>query len=337
MQITVGQLAQMLHGRVEGNPDALIDRPSRIEEGGAGSISFLSNPRYEDHLYTTTATAVLVAEDFEPRKPVKTTLIRVPDVYAALAFLLERFGQEREQSGQGVSERAEVHPEAEVEEGAYIGPFVVVERGARIAAAARLTAQVYVGENASIGEGSVLHPGVRVYRDCRIGRHCILHSNVVIGSDGFGFAPQADGSYKKVPQLGYVELEDEVEVGANTVIDRATMGATLIKKGVKLDNLIQVAHNVQIGEHTVIAAQTGIAGSTHIGSRAQIGGQVGFVGHIRVADGVKIQAQSGVAASIKEEGSAWYGSPAIPYSRFLRSYAVFKQLPDLVKKWKSSL
>ena len=335
MQITVGQLAQMLHGRVEGNPDALIDRPSRIEEGGAGSISFLANPKYEEHLYTTTATAVLVAEDFELRKPVKATLIRVPDVYAALAFLLERFGEEQKRSMSGVSERAEVHPGAVVEEGAYIGPFVVVERGARIAKGARLIAQVYVGENATVGEDSVLHAGVRVYRDCRIGRRCILHSNAVIGSDGFGFAPQEDGSYRKVPQLGYVELEDDVEIGANTVIDRATMGATLIQKGVKLDNLIQVAHNVKIGKHTVIAAQTGIAGSTQIGSHAQIGGQVGFVGHIRVADGVKIQAQSGVAGPIEEEGSAWYGSPAIPYRQFLRSYAVFKQLPELVKKWKT--
>ncbi len=335
MQITTGQLAQMLNGRVEGDPHALIDRPSRIEEGGEGSISFLSNPKYEDYLYTTTATAVLVAEDFEPRKPVAATLIRVQDVYAALAFLLERFGEQQQRAMQGISARAQVHPEAEVADSAYVGPFVVVERGARIAPGVQLTAQVYVGEQVEIGEHSVLHPGVRVYRGCKIGKRCILHANAVIGSDGFGFAPQEDGSYKKVPQLGYVALGDEVEVGANTVIDRATMGATRIGKGVKLDNLIQVAHNVQIGEHTVIAAQTGIAGSTQIGSRAQIGGQVGFVGHIQVADGVKIQAQSGVAGKISQEGSAWYGSPAIPYRDFLRSYAVFKQLPDLLRRLKA--
>lgn len=334
MQITTGQLARLLNGRVEGDPDALIDRPSRIEEGGKGSISFLSNPKYEEQLYSTTATAVLVSEDFVPRKPVSATLIRVRDVYAALAFLLEHFGREQQGHKKGISDRAEIHPEAEIGQDVYIGPFVVVERGAKIGAHARLLAQVYVGEEAEIGEGAVLHPGVKIYRACSIGRHCILHANVVVGSDGFGFAPQEDGSYKKVPQLGRVVIEDEVEIGANTVIDRATMGATLIGRGVKLDNLIQVAHNVRIGDHTVIAAQTGIAGSTQIGKHTQIGGQVGFVGHIRVADGVKIQAQSGIAASIEREGSAWYGSPAIPYRDFLRSYAVFKQLPDLLRRLK---
>lgn len=335
MQITTGQLAQLLNGRVEGDPEALIDRPSKIEEGGKGSISFLANPKYEEYLYTTTATAVLVSEDFLPRKPVPVTLIRVPDVYAALGFLLERFDIERQLQHQGISERAEVHPEAIVEEGVYIGPFVVVERAARIGAGARLMAQVYVGEQAEIGANTVLYPGVKVYRDCQIGQNCILHANAVIGSDGFGFAPQEDGSYKKVPQLGAVQIEDEVEIGANTVIDRATMGATIVKRGVKLDNLIQVAHNVQIGEHTVIAAQAGIAGSTKIGSGVQIGGQVGVVGHIQIADGVKIQAQSGIAAKITKEGSAWYGSPAIPYRDFLRSYAVFKQLPDLLRRLKT--
>ncbi len=335
MQITTGRLARLLNGRVEGDPEALIDRPSRIEEGGRGSISFLSNPKYEEHLYSTTATAVLVSEDFVPRKPVAATLIRVPDVYAALAFLLERFGQEHQVRREGISRQAEVHAEAEIGKGVYIGPFVVVEKGARIGDGVQLLAQVYVGEDVEIGEQSILYPGVKVYRACSIGRRCILHANVVIGSDGFGFAPQGDGSYKKVPQLGRVIVEDEVEIGANTVLDRATMGATRIGRGVKLDNLIQVAHNVQIGDHTVVAAQTGIAGSTQIGSRVQVGGQVGFVGHIRVADSVKIQAQSGIAARIDEEGSAWYGSPAIPYRDFLRSYAVFKQLPDLLRRLKA--
>ncbi|MCB0620821.1 MAG: UDP-3-O-(3-hydroxymyristoyl)glucosamine N-acyltransferase [Saprospiraceae bacterium] len=331
MQITARQIAELVGGVVEGDPEVIVERPSKIEEGRSGTISFLANPKYESFLYESEASAVLVDRDFVAARRVRPTLIRVPDVYTAVAQLLEAFDPYREGSG-GVSDLAFVHPEAIVESGVSIGPFCVVEKGARIGAGARLQAQVFVGAEVEVGPKAVLHPGVRVYPGCRIGARCILHANAVIGSDGFGFAPQPDGSFRKVAQIGSVEIDDDVEIGANTTIDRATMGATRIGKGVKLDNLIHVAHNVEIGANTVIAAQAGIAGSTRIGAGVQVGGQAGFVGHIQVADGARIQAQSGVARSIREPDAAVYGSPAIAYNDYLRSYAVFKKLPELQRR-----
>ncbi|MEM8909331.1 MAG: UDP-3-O-(3-hydroxymyristoyl)glucosamine N-acyltransferase, partial [Bacteroidota bacterium] len=248
-------------------------------------------------------------------------------------LLLDRFGQqERQQSG--ISEEAAIHSSAIIGSDCSVGKFCVIEEGVSIGEGTTLYPQVYLGKNVRIGKRVILHPGVKIYHDCQIGDDCILHANVVIGADGFGFIPQNDGGFQKIPQIGNVLIEDQVEIGANTVIDRATMGSTLIKAGVKLDNLIQVAHNVEIGENTAIAAQAGIAGSTKIGKGCLIGGQVGFVGHIKVADGVKIQAQSGVAAGIETPNTSVYGSPALPYRDYLKSYAIFRQLPELSQKIK---
>jgi len=334
MQFTASQIAQFLGGAVEGDPEAVINRPAPIEEGGEGAITFLANPKYEHYVYETTASAILVSRDFTPSLPVKATLIRVDNVYAAVASLMEEYGRSRVERTEGISSLAWVHPEAIVEEGVSVGPFAVVEKGAHIRKGAHISAQVYIGAQSEIGEGSLLYPGVKVYKECVIGKRCIIHANAVIGSDGFGFA-QENGAYKKIPQLGNVVLEDDVEIGANTTVDRATMGSTLLRAGVKIDNLVQVAHNVEIGAHTAIAAQTGISGSTRIGTQVQIGGQAGFAGHIRVADRVKVQAQSGVLGSIEEPGAIVGGAPAIGYREYLKSFALFRKLPELEKRLKA--
>ena len=331
MKISAKQLSEILHGTIEGDPDVIVFAPSKIEEGKEGTFSFLSNKKYEPYVYTTKSSILLVSKDFEPAEPIGATLIRVENVYASMAILLERFGAIN-QVLKGIDEQASVDSTAELETEVGIGKFTIVSKNVKIGARSILYPQVFIGENVRIGKGCVLYPGVKVYRDCQIGDHCILHANVVVGSDGFGFSPQEDGTYKKIPQIGNVIIEDQVEIGANTVIDRATMGSTVIKTGVKLDNLIQIAHNVEIGENTAIAAQAGIAGSTKIGKNCLIGGQAGFVGHITIADKTKVQAQSGINKPIKEEGTALYGSPALPYTDYLRSYAVFRTLPDLSRQ-----
>lgn len=331
MQISAKELSQALNGTIEGNPNVMVSRPSKIEEATEDSICFFANPKYEHYVYTTKAAIILVSEDFVPSQPISATLIRVEDVYKSVSFLLENFAQKDDNKGE-ISSQAAIHPSVKIGDNVTIGPFVVVEEGVEIGDNTSLQAQVFVGKNAKIGENCTFFSGVKIYHDCKIGNNCILHANVVIGGDGFGFAPEADGTFKKVAQIGNVILEDQVEVGANSTIDRATMGSTIIRQGVKLDNLIMIAHNVEIGKNTVIAAQTGVAGSTKIGENCMIGGQVGFVGHIVVANGVKIQAQSGVARSVKKENTSLYGSPAIDYANYLRSYAVFKNLPDLSKE-----
>jgi UDP-3-O-[3-hydroxymyristoyl] glucosamine N-acyltransferase len=332
MQLAAKEIAHMLGGTLEGNGDALVNRPGKIEQGGQGTLTFLANLRYEQYAYTTHSTAVLVPRDFHPSQPIAAeAVIRVDDVYNCLRILMEKFGAEV-QAIKGVSERAAVHETAILAENVTIGIFSVLEDGVKVGAGTTIHPQVFLGKNVEIGANCTIYPGVKVYHDCQIGDNCILHSNVVIGSDGFGFVPQPDGSYLKLPQLGNVVVEDHVEIGANTTIDRATMGSTFIRQGVKLDNLVMVAHNVDLGEHTVVAAQAGFAGSTKIGKHCLIGGQAGFVGHIEIADHTKVQAQSGVAASVKQPGTAVYGSPALPYNDYLRSYAVFKKLPDLFKK-----
>lgn len=331
MQFTAGQIAQFLGGIVEGDPEVAIDRPSKIEEGGTGSITFLANPKYEAYVYTTTASAVLVSHDFVPEKPVQTTLIRVDNVYAAVARLLDEYGRNIPREGEGVSSLAFIHPEAVIGEGVVIGPFTVVEKGASIGPHTHISSHVHIGPAVQISEGCLLYPGVKVYHHCTIGKNCIIHANVVIGSDGFGFSME-NGAYKKIAQIGNVVVEDEVEIGANTVIDRATMGATVIRKGVKIDNLVQIAHNVEIGANTAIAAQAGIAGSTRIGEYVQIGGQAGFIGHIRVADRVRVQAQSGVLGNVAEEGKEIGGAPAINYREYLKAFAFFRKLPELEKR-----
>ncbi|MCU0345775.1 MAG: UDP-3-O-(3-hydroxymyristoyl)glucosamine N-acyltransferase [Saprospiraceae bacterium] len=332
MQIAAKEIAQLLGGTLEGDGDVLVNRPAKIEQGGTGTLTFLANLRYEHYAYTTKAAAVLVPRDFKPTQPVAASaIIRVDDVYNSLRILMEKFG-ESAQAAAGVSAQSFVHGSADLGENVTIGSFSVVEEGVKIGDGTTIYPQVFLGKNVSVGIGCTLYPGVKIYHDCVIGDNCILHSNVVIGSDGFGFVPQPDGSFLKLPQLGNVVLEPDVEIGANTTIDRATMGSTYIRQGAKLDNLVMVAHNVDLGEHTVVAAQAGFAGSTKIGKHCRIGGQAGFVGHIEVADGTQVQAQSGVAASVKQPGTALYGSPALPYSDYLRSYAVFKKLPELYRK-----
>lgn len=331
MQISAKELSALLNGTLEGNPDVMVTGPSKIEEGIPGTLTFLANPKYEAYVYTTKASVLLCGNDFVPSRPLAATIIRVENVYGSIALLLEKFASEVS-SPTGISSQAFVDVTAVVGEGSSVGHFSVIEKNAVIGKNCTIHAQVFVGENVIIGDNVTLHSGVKIYHNCRLGNNITLHSNVVIGADGFGFAPQEDGTYKKVAQIGNVVIEDDVEIGSNTTVDRATMGSTYIRKGVKLDNLIMVAHNVEIGENTVIAAQTGIAGSTKIGRNCMIGGQVGIVGHILIADRTKIQAQSGIARTIKEPDTAWYGSPAIDYADFLKAQVVFKKLPELQKR-----
>jgi len=331
MEITVKDLADILNGTIEGNPEVRVNHPGKIEEGGEGAITFLGNPKYESYLYTTTASAVLVNRHYQLKKPVQATLIRVDDVYASIAVLLEKFGAIMPKPA-GIHPQSVVSPKAKIGPNVFIGPFVVIEDEVEIGEGAQIEAQVFIGRGSTIGAHSHLHVGVKIMHECYIGARCNLQTGVIIGSDGFGFAPQADGSFKKISQIGNVLIEDDVEIGANTTIDRASMGSTIIRRGVKLDNLIQIAHNVEIGENTVIAAQTGIAGSVKIGKNCMIGGQVGFAGHIKIADGTRIQAQSGIASNVKEPNQALFGSPALDYQQFIRSHAVFKQLPELAKR-----
>ena len=331
MQISAKELCALLNGKLEGNPDVLISGPSKIEEGVPGTISFLGNPKYESYAYTTQSSVLLISNDFQPTKPISATLIRVENVYASVAMLLEKFGSDQAKP-QDNSENAFIHATATIGKNTSIGHFCVIEKYANIGENCTIYPQVFIGEGVTIGNNVTLYPGTRIYYKCTLGNNVVIHSNVVIGADGFGFVPQEDGTYKKVAQIGNVVIEDNVEIGSNTTIDRATMGSTYIRNGVKLDNLIQLAHNVDIGENTVIAAQAGIAGSTKIGANCQIGGQVGIIGHIQIADGTKIQAQSGIARSIKTPNTAWYGSPAIEYSNFLKSHVVFKNLATMEKK-----
>jgi len=331
MQLTAQAIANLLNGTVEGDPDVEVSRPSRIENGSPGSIAFLADIKYEPYAYTTTASVLLVHRDFQPKHSLHPTLIRVNDVRAALVILFQQFGEQSSSKPVGISDKATIHKTASIGANAAIGKFCVVEENVRIGANCIIHPQVFIGKNVTIGDGVLLYPGVKIYHNCVIGDNCILHSNAVIGSDGFGYAQQEDGSYEKIVHVGSVKIEDNVEIGANTVIDRATMDATIIHTGVKLDNLVQVGHNVEIGKNTVIAAQTGIAGSTKIGANCRIGGQVGFAGHLEIADGTSIQAQSGIASKVREKNTALFGSPAIPYKDYIRSYAVFKKLPDLYK------
>jgi UDP-3-O-[3-hydroxymyristoyl] glucosamine N-acyltransferase len=329
MEFSMKELSKLLDGKLVGNPDVIVSKPSKIEEGGEGSISFLHNPRYEAYLYTTSASAVLVPENFEPRISVKPTLLKVKNVYNAMALTLEKFS-EPVLYPTGIADESVIHPSVSIGKKVSVGIYTVIEQNGFIGENTIIYPQVFIGKNVSIGKNCVLFPGVRILADCEIGDHCIIHANVVIGCDGFGFVSDGGSLLRKIPQLGNVILEDYVEIGANSTIDRATLGATIIKKGVKIDNLVQIGHNAEVGENTVIAAQTGVAGSTHIGSNCQIGGQVGFSGHLKIADGTKIQGQSGISASITTSGQSFMGSPAIPYISFLKSFSVFKQLPSLI-------
>ena len=331
MEFKANIIAEFLKGKVEGDPEAKVSTFAKIEEGHAGAISFLANPKYEKYLYETQSSIVIINNTLELAHPVKCALIRVDDAYQAFAALLELYESTTAQKA-GREEPAFVADTAKIGENVFIGAFTYIANNAKIGENAKIYQQVFIGENVTIGENTVIYQGVKIYRDCKIGNNCIIHAGAIIGADGFGFAPKTDTDFKKVPQIGNAVLEDYVEVGANTCIDRATLGSTIIRRGVKLDNLIQIAHNVEIGENTVIAAQTGISGSCKLGKNCMLGGQVGFAGHITVADGVKIGAQSGLNSGIKEPNKEILGTPAMEYKECLKAYVLTRRLPDLKKK-----
>lgn len=331
MKYTALQIADFLTGQIEGDPKTEVYKVDKIDKADHGALSFLANPKYTKFIYDTKASIVLVSNDFVPEKKVKTTMIRVEDPYSAFAKILEMYQQNRLNKS-GISKKASIEKSAKLGKNIYIGDFVHIGDDVVIGSDVKIFPQVYVGDNVKIDDNTIIYPGVKIYADTVIGKSCIIHSGVVLGADGFGFVVQDDNKYKKVPQTGNVILEDRVEIGANTAIDKATLGSTIIRSGVKIDNLIQIAHNVEIGRDTVIAAQTGISGSTKIGSRCLIAGQVGFVGHIDIADEVKIGAQSGVSSSIKDKGAAVMGSPAFDASIYRRVLVLFKRLPDIVRR-----
>ena len=330
MQFTAEMIAGMLNGEIVGDKNAAVSTVSSIDGGKAGSLAYLTNPKYEQYIYTTEASIVLVDKTFEPKEEVKATLIKVENVGECVLNLLEMYNATRPQKS-GISKMASINEAASVGEGCYIGDFAVVERGAKLGNKVQIYPQCYIGDNVEIGEGTKLYPGVKIYEGCKIGRNCIIHAGAVIGADGFGFAPKADGTFAKIPQLGNVIIEDNVEIGANTCVDRAKTDSTIIRSGVKLDNLIQVGHNVQIGSNTVMSAQVGIAGTTKIGSNCFVGGQVGFADHIVVGNGCKIGSQSGIDKGVAD-GETRFGSPALPGIQYHRSFAVFRNLPEMATK-----
>ncbi|MCF8448461.1 MAG: UDP-3-O-(3-hydroxymyristoyl)glucosamine N-acyltransferase [Taibaiella sp.] len=330
MQFTAQQIATLIQGRLEGNPDAKVKSVAKIEEAQNGDLCFLSNPRYEEFLYSSAASVIIVNETLELQRPVSSTLIRVKDAYSSFAFLLEQYNNMISGGDKtGVEQPSFISPSAVIGKDVYIGAFSYVGDNVVLENGVKIYPGCYIGNNVVIRENSKIYAGVKVYHGCQLGSSVVIHSGTIIGGDGFGFAPLKDGSYKKIAQIGNVIIEDDVEIGANTTIDRATMGSTVIRKGVKLDNLIQVAHNVEIGANTVIAAQTGISGSTKIGKNCVIGGQVGIVGHIHIADGTRINAQSGLSKSVNNENTTLNGTPAFEYKTSLKSQAIFRNLPEL--------
>jgi len=332
MQFTAHEISLLLNGTVEGDPQVTVNRLAKIEEASTGSISFLANPKYEQYLYTTSASVVLVNNDFTATEPVKSTLIRVENAYSAITVLLERYNTIKLNKS-GIEQPSFIHPTAKVADDCYIGAFAYIGQGVKMGKKCKIYPHVYLADNVVLGDNVTLFPGVVVYFDCIIGNNVIVHSGAIIGSDGFGFAPNPDGTYSKIAQIGNVVLEDDVEVGSNTTIDRATMGSTIIHKGAKLDNLLQIAHNVEIGSNTVIAAQTGISGSTKVGDNCVIGGQVGMVGHISVAKGSQIMAKSGINRNIVEENKKWGGIPFFSsYMENMRIESAVTRLPVLEKK-----
>lgn len=334
MEFSAQQIAEMLQGSIEGNPEVTVNNLSKIDEGKPGTLSFLANPQYTKYIYETEASIVIVGKDFKAEAEVKSTLIRVDDAYGAFAKLLEAYDSMQNQE-EGIHEKAIVDQSAQIGEACYIGPGSVIGKGVKIGSGTKIYANVTIGNQVSIGENCVIYSGAQIYRESLIGKEVTLHSGVIIGADGFGFAPKGS-SYAKVPQIGNVILEDGVEIGSNTTIDRATLGSTIIRKGVKLDNLIQIGHNVEIGENTVIAAQAGVAGSTKIGSNCMIGGQVGISGHLKIGNQVKIAAQSGVMNNI-EDGETFMGYPAFKASDYQKSYVYFRKLPQLIRDLQNSL
>ncbi len=327
MEFTAQQIAELLKGTVEGNPEAKVNKLSKIEEGDEGSLTFLANPKYTPYIYNTNASIVIVNKNFVAENKINSTLVRVEDAYSAFAQLLEAYNQ-ISLNKSGISKHASIADSAKIGENVYIGDFVSIGDNVEIGDNVKIYPQAIIDDNTKIGENTLVFSGVKIYSDNVIGKNCTFHAGVVIGADGFGFAPQTNNNYKKIAQIGNVIIEDNVEVGANTCIDRATLGSTIIRKGAKIDNLIQIAHNVEIGENTVIAAQVGISGSTKIGKNCMIGGQVGIAGHLEIADGVMIAAQSGIQANIKKPGSIVQGSPAFEITKYRKAYIHFRNLND---------
>lgn len=334
MQFTAKQISDFLSGTVEGDETITVSELSKIEEGKKGTLCFLSNRKYENYIYSTNASVVIVGLDFVPSQPISCTLVKVKDPYSAFSVLLEKYNEALNQSSEktGVEQPSFVHPTAKIGKNVFIGAFSYIDANVEIGDNTKILQQVHIGIESKIGSGGTFHPGVKIYNRSVIGNGVVIHSNTVIGSDGFGFAPQPDGTYTKIAQIGNVVIEDDVEIGANTAIDRATMGSTFIRKGSKLDNLIQIAHNVDIGEHTVVAAQAGISGSSKVGERSVVGGQVGIAGHLSLARGTQIGAQAGINFSITEENKQWHGTPAQPLRDWMRASVLFKHLPALEKR-----
>lgn len=329
MKFTAAQIAEILEGEVVGNPNEEVSKLAKIEEGVKSSLTFLANPKYTHHIYNTKASITIVNKDFVPESKIETTLIKVEDAYQAFSKLLEYYNQIK-MNKSGIEAPVFISESAVYGENIYLGAFSYVGENVKIGNNVKIYPNSYIGDYVEIGDNVTLFPGVKIYQECIIGNHCVLNSGVIIGADGFGFTPDEKGEYSKVPQIGNVILEDYVDVGAGTTIDRATLGSTIIKRGVKLDNQIQIAHNVEIGKNTVIAAQTGIAGSTKIGENCQIGGQVGMAGHIILGNNVRVQAQSGVGRNVND-GEVLQGSPSFTYGDWSKSYVYFKNLPKIVK------
>lgn len=334
MEFSAIQIAQLINGTVEGDPNTTVKGFGKIEEAQKGDLTFFANAKYEHYLYSTQASIIILNEDYILLHAINATLIRVPNAYQAFATLLEFYNNTLQNLHQknGIEQPSFIHETAQLGRDVYVGAFAYIGNKTKIGNNVKIYPNTYIGDHVTIDDNCIIHPHVCIYHDTQIGKNIIIHSGSIIGADGFGFAPQADGTFKKVPQLGNVVIEDNVEIGSNTTIDRATIGSTIIKNGAKLDNLIQIAHNVQVGSNTVIAAQTGVSGSTKIGNNCMIGGQVGIVGHLTLADQTKINAQSGVTKSITEKGKAVTGSPAFDYTQALRTQALTKKLPDLLKR-----
>jgi UDP-3-O-[3-hydroxymyristoyl] glucosamine N-acyltransferase len=332
MEFSAIQIATLINGEVVGDPNAKVNKLAKIEEAEAGSLTFLSHPKYVDYLKTTGASVIIISEGITDEKPVHSTLIKVKDSRHAFSILMDAY-HKQQFSKTGVEQNAVVAKSVKMGQNVYVGAFSYIGENVTLGNNVHIFPNVYIGDNSRIGDGCVIYPGVKIYVESVIGKNCTFHSGVIIGSDGFGFVPNDENNYRKMPQVGNVIIEDNVEVGSNTTIDRATMGSTIIRKGVKLDNLIQIGHNVEIGQNTVIAAQSGVAGSTKIGRDCMIGGQVGIIGHITIGNGVKIAAQSGIGADVPD-GATMQGSPAFEHMDYKKSYVVFRRLPELYKKIK---
>lgn len=333
MQFTAAQIAALINGKVDGNADVAVASFGKIEEAQQGQLAFLANPKYEDFLYSTKASVIIVNDNQELKQPVNATLIKVPDAYSAFATLLDKYQQIQQQQLTGIQQPVYMDATAKMGDNVFIGAFAYIGKEVVIGNGVKIYPNAFIGDNVTIADNTIIHPGVKIYHNCIIGKNVIIHAGTVIGADGFGFAPQADGSLKKVPQIGNVIIEENVEIGSNTCIDRATIGSTIIKAGAKLDNLLQIAHNVEVGHNTVIAAQTGISGSSKIGNNVMIGGQAGIAGHLTINDGAKINAQTGVGKNIKP-GVSVTGTPFDEFNKYMRNQAFVRSLPQMEKRLK---